>query len=114
VVCDLTLNQEIFHGGDPFLLTRTAWNPGPQLTCEEWLILDVFGSYWFWPSWTSSIDFVLVVLPEQQYDEQVRLEFTWPEGSFGALSGLRFWGAFLEPGSSRIIGDYDMVEFGYE
>ncbi|MBN2055178.1 hypothetical protein JW905_09665 [bacterium] len=114
VVLDLVLNQDMFHANDPFVLGRRAWNPGPVLTLEEWIVLDVYGAYWFWPDWTMTPDSALVTLPSREYVYDVRLQFQWPEGDYGSLTGLLFWGAFIEPGTANLVGEYDWVTFGFD
>ncbi len=114
VVMNLNLNHETFHAGDEFILTRTGWNPHGTMELDEWIILDVYGSYWFWPDWSVEPDCALVELPSYEYDHQTRLQFDWPTENVGAAEGLKFWGAFLHPQSSILVGEFDVVSFGYE
>jgi Peptidase family C25/Propeptide_C25/Peptidase family C25, C terminal ig-like domain len=114
IVLDLEISEEMFHSGDDFLLTRRAINPGPQITLDEWIILDVFGLFFFNPGWAEVPDYVMTTLEAYSDDTITIMEFVWPDGNFGTATGLRFWGAFLDPSTSTLVGDYDMVEFGYE
>ncbi|MBN1550784.1 hypothetical protein JW979_04930 [bacterium] len=114
IVMDLEISDTSFQAGDHFLLTRRAINPGPEVTLEEWIILDVYGMYWFYPRWMMTPDYVLTTLPGYSDETMTIMDFNWPEGNFGTVSGLYFWGAFLDPNTSQIVGSYDFVEFGYE
>jgi hypothetical protein len=108
----LELSKTIFHPGDHFELKCTDVNMGELLTVEQYIILDVWGSYWFWPSWSPLPDFQLRDLAPNSVTTESILSFTWPEGA-GSASGLRFWGAYLRPGTSELVGDYSMIEWGY-
>jgi hypothetical protein len=109
---DIALNQAIYHAGDPFLLTCTIGNPGPELTAHEYIILDVYHSYFFWPSWSMSVDFEVKTLAPG-IDLETILSFEWPTGA-GSASGIIFWAGLLDPSSSTLLCGVDSVEFGYE
>jgi Peptidase family C25/Propeptide_C25 len=113
VSIDLILNQEVFVAGDDFLLTCLCTNPGAEIAADEYIILDVFGLYFFWPSWAPLPDYRTVEMPAGSSDTQTILSFVWPEGQFGDVSGIYFWAALIDPSTQTLIGNYDMVEFGY-
>jgi len=108
----LTLNQELFHAGDPFLLTMDARNNGPKAVADVYLVLDAADSYWFWPSWTQTPSCYCAVLNPGLTEDIAQLEFTWPDGA-GAASGLRFWGAMLNPLGEQ-FGELATLEFGFQ
>ncbi len=110
---DLTLNAHVFTAGDPFLLKAVYTNPGPQITLDEYIILDVFGTFFFWPGWSSIPEYRRIILEPEQTNSEDILEFTWPDGSFGHAEGLCFWAAFLVPGTTTVYGDIDNEVFGY-
>ncbi len=117
-VCDalepiLDLNQETFSEGDPFIL-RCEWcNPGSMRTVDHYVILDVYSMYWFWPSWSETVDKQRRTISPGDVASELILEFTWP-GNAGTGGGLRFWTAFLDPGNNTLIGEVDSVEWGFE
>ncbi len=110
---DLTLSQTMFHGGDQFLLMRKVINPGPELTLDEWIILDVYSNYWFYPTWTQEPQCVLTTCPAYDEAEMNVFDFEWPTVE-GSANDLKFWAAMLDPSTSTLVGNYDMVSFGYE
>jgi len=112
IICDLILNQTLFHPNDTFLLECRKVNPGPVVTVEHYILLEVLGQFWFWPSWTQDLDFQLADLPPASDETEEILTFTWPTGA-GSFDGIRFWAAYLAPSSATIVGLYDMVEWGY-
>jgi len=77
------------------------------------IVLDVFGDYWFWPYWQRSFVTDRIQLSDDYPVDTLILRLLWPEGDFGAVHGLYFWGALLYPGTLTIIGDLDYVVFGY-
>ena len=111
---ELHLSEETFTGGDRFCLQRKAINPGPEITVQEWLILEAGGMFWFAPSWTETPSYDLLTLPGESIRERVIFDFDWPDDVSGSAHGLRFWGAFLDPVYPAIVGEFDMVDFGYE
>lgn len=110
----LHLNQDVFEIRDIFHLSRTVVNGGPGVAVDEYIILDVYGQYWFWPSWSESGDFQPRFLAaDTVYAAETVLTFEWPPVN-GAATGLRFWAALLEKNTQRLFGEYDMVEWAYQ
>jgi hypothetical protein len=95
-------------------------NPGPdEPTLPLFVVLDVYGSYYFWPSWTH---YDPPASPEIDYREEL-LEigvrelsiidpFPWPDAG-GPVEGILFHGALLTPDMTGIYGEMDSVEWGY-
>ncbi|MBN1356264.1 hypothetical protein JXA40_08385, partial [bacterium] len=109
---DLRLNGVFFRPWDHFLLTACIENPGEPVDVFEYILLDVYGNYWFWPSWSVEPDYRSRTIPSQAAGEETILDFWWPAG-VGSAEGLLFWGAVLDSEFMMLLGDYDMVEFGY-
>ncbi len=99
--------------GREFQLTRKIHNTGAnQVLADEYILLDVYGEYWFAPDWTQTPDFTTLTVPSETEHFIIPLEFTWPDGA-GAAWGIRFWGGIVESGTSTLI-DYDMVVFQWD
>ncbi len=109
---DLTLSLPYFTPFSLFKLETTITNPGETMQVHEYILLDVYGSYWFWPSWNQTGDFELRELQAGSVANDVILEFWWPAVS-GSAENLKFWAALVDPETVTIVGAYDMVEFGY-
>ena len=98
--------------GDTFLLDCACANPlAASFVFDEFVILDVYQNYWFWPSWSQSVDFRPATLDPDSFSKTGILTFVWPETDGGA-EGLRFWGGMVNPGAQTLI-DYDVVEWSY-
>jgi len=87
--------------------------PDPGTEVDIYLILDVYGEHWFWPSWSQDIDFRTIPLTEGYYSSECIFNFTWPTGT-GSASGLRFWACTMQmTPESFLLGPVAMLEFGY-
>ncbi len=109
---DLMLNAEVFYETDRFLLEIDYLNPNAApVQADVYLILDVYGVYWFWPSWTHEIDSASRSMPPRNATREILLDFIWPPYN-GTFDGVTLWAAALVPGTSNLIGRYDHVTFG--
>jgi hypothetical protein len=110
---DLQLNAETFLPGDRFLLTLLVANPAEALEVDLYVILDVYGVYYFFPDWTTELAAERRSLPAGSPPaEETILDFTWPP-STGQTQGLAFWAALLDPATGRLVSNVDQVTFGY-
>ncbi len=108
----LNLRDRHLSCGDEFALKRSCGNPlTTALPIDEFVILDVYGSYWFWPAWSAEINFQPGTMnPDSCLIDPV-LSFQWPDVE-GTFTGLRFWGAILDMGTMNLI-DYHMLEWSF-
>ncbi len=109
----LIISGDEFTSGDIFKLrAQCMGNPGDTIA-DLYVILDVYGNYWFHPDWSVPPDYESLNLNENHPVVSFILDFTWPSNIQGSADGLCFWGAILDPATSDLIGDFDRVEFGY-
>jgi len=106
----LILSKPNFTAGDRFLLQYQWDNPSETFAANELIVLDVGGSYWFWPSWTMEIDMRQRQLPARDAATEDILDFIWPQVS-GSLSGIKFWAGMTDEALAVI--DVEYVEWGY-
>ncbi|MBN1550857.1 S8 family serine peptidase, partial [bacterium] len=97
--------------GDPFWVYGMFFNPAAPVEAQRWVLLDVYGLYFFWPSFSQNVDYAVRTIPSG-FSSEVFLEFEWPQGNFGEVSGLLFWFAHLTS-DMQLLGDFDYVEWGY-
>ncbi|MBN1880313.1 hypothetical protein JW823_09415 [bacterium] len=109
---ELSISRNIFQPGDTFWLDARYANmdPSPR-NLLLYIILDVYGRYWFGPSWSQSPDAYVCHGVMGERTSRI-LDFEWPEVEDSA-DGLRFWGGIVEEGAETIFGYYDYVEFEY-
>ena len=109
----LVLNSEHFQAGDRFLLLASTWNLTPDdVEVAQFIILDLYAEYWFWPSWLRRFDYRERTLGGGRTFADTLLDFPWPDNA-GQAEGIRIWGAILDPEFSQIYGDLNLVTFGF-
>lgn len=109
---DLILNDDMFVEGETFKLElRLANSTSEDIPVDTYILLDVYGSYWYWPSWDTVLDYREDILRAGQDNLENLLEFTWPKFD-GSFEGVYIWGATLKSGTTDIIGNVDYVIFG--
>lgn len=112
---DIATNLATYRTGDRFLLTTRIVNSGESLPADLFIILDVFGNYWCYPSWcmVPQLDSERISIGAGQDQTSTILDFLWPYGA-GSADGLLFWAALLDPASSDLLCQLDVVEFAFE
>ncbi len=110
---ELSLSHSTFHPGDAFLLTASISNhlPTPMINAPFVVLLDAFGSYYWYPDWTDTFSVHHVDLPAGVTTLTI-LDFIWPSG-VGSAAGLTFYGAVLTSDFSAIVGAWDSVPFNW-
>lgn len=99
---NLSLSGDFFTTGDEFLLEASCTNPWQTLEkLSLYIILDVYGVYYFHPSWTTEPDRAEIDLPHGMTSLTI-LHFTWPDVS-GHAEDLALWGGVVTP-ENMILG----------
>ncbi len=76
------------------------------------VMLEIFGNYFFAPSWTEAADYYLVNLIPGHTIIEVIDQFNWPDGVSTSGSAV-FWGAVTEADLSKIVGLHDNWNFSW-
>ncbi len=108
---DVVLNQSTYYAGDLFMLRLRAYNRYSSIrSVRTWLVLDVYGELFFWPSWSKTPEYNVWALASEAWKEKVILNFNWPINS-GIADGIVFWGLIQDQYSA----DYslDQATFGW-
>lgn len=111
ITYDLQMTDTQLQPGDLFRLDRQSNNSGNPIMVDEYLLLELFGSFWFWPNWTVQADYATVEIQFGQQPVETILTFSWPSGA-GTVQGVKFWGAYLHAGTSILIC-HDMIEWEF-
>ncbi len=109
----LYMNRYQFTSGDVFKLRALCSGDDDTHGADLYIILDVFGTFWFYPGWTQTPDYQFLPGQGSEMNPIFILDFHWPEGDFGSMEGLIFWGGLLNPDTHDLIGYIDFVTFGY-
>ena len=108
---EIRISEPVFEDGESFsIIARLTNAETSSSTLSEYIVLDVLGSFWFWPDWSSTPSAAAVTLSPQEVLDQTILEFKWP-GNMGELENIRFWIALIDPVSGEVFGSYDMNSF---
>ena len=110
---DLWLNKDgqTYEPGDEFILILYLLNNDEYgIPADIYILLDCYGSYWFFPEWSVELDSEYWDLPPGGRTAVTILEFVWPE-FHGNYADLLFYAAAFEPGSFDLIGEVDWVQF---
>ncbi len=99
------------QSGDRFQLEICRSNYQDTFLCDEYLVLQIDSWFWFWPSWSQSVDGVFAKAIPARHSHDIIFDFDWPDVADHTV-GNRFWAAILNPGSATLIV-CDMVEWSY-
>ncbi len=107
-----------FSPGDQCWLNAVLSNEGPELNdVPLFVILDVFGEYWFWNDWKQEPDYGRVDLPAGASVTITIIDpFQWPDTGSDELDGIVFWSGMTDQDLSEILGGIEGIgswEFGY-
>ena len=95
---NLIPNQLWYEPGDPFELTMVLNNAGPEESQIIFVLLEAYGSYWFWPGWLPCppyLDFDKRIIPPGMSTEIVASFMIPDDPDF--LENIRFHAALYEP-----------------
>ncbi|MBN1879649.1 right-handed parallel beta-helix repeat-containing protein [bacterium] len=111
--CTVMMPTDNFHPGDPCFCDVTICNPGAETYPDVpvFVILDVYGSYFFAPSF-SEFDFYLRTIVPGAETIAVLPSFTWPEGA-GSASGMMWYAAMTNAEVTDLFGSFGSFQFGW-
>ncbi len=102
-----------YRAGDLCFTNVEICNPLSQ-TLEEtplFVILDVFGSYYFAPSF-SEFDYFTIDLAHGIMTVHVLPEFVWPD-IVGEVTGVYWYAAMTNQYMTNLLGEMGMFTFGW-
>lgn len=114
VELQLFMPSHIYRPGDECRLDAEIRNPTTAVLTDFPLvvILDIYGDYWFGPSWSSEFNAYYFSYPPGNTRFTLISDFIWPETS-SSSDGLLFRAGLIDPAIFRIIGDTAVWPFGW-
>lgn len=117
----IEMPDNMFHHGDLFYVNARVTNPGTSLgSLPLFVVLDVYGDYFFWPRWVhyspplyTEIDFQYMNVDSGVQIVSILPLFEWPRIEGPDVTGLFFYGALLNTDLTSITGELGQFEFGY-
>lgn len=114
---DVSMPASMFHTGDHCSCTAIVCNAeGSTISGNPlFVILDVYGSYYFAPSFNTTFDHYLThypTFPVGTTTVTVIPDFTWPVDT-GSANGLIWYAALTNPEMTALFGTMDSFSFGW-
>ena len=109
----IDMPSDFLRSGDDFYLDVYLCNvDSVEYELPVFVILDVYGSMFFAPSWTSFDNYIATLPGNQLTRLEVLPLFTWPSG-VGAANNINIYAGLTNAQMSQLWGDFDMVTFGW-
>jgi len=91
----------------------TACNPDTTTVgnIPLFVILDVYGDMYFYPSFTD-FGYTVIDLPPGETDFVILPDFPWPPDA-GSASGINWYAGMTNPEMTDLLGAYDSFTFGW-
>ncbi len=111
----LQMPSDTFREGEICGCTVLVSNPLSQTftAIPLFVILDVYGSFYFWPGFTLFDYEILDSVPEGETIVDILPPFIWPEVG-NSVSGIRWISAMTDPEITELLGVHDVWVFGWE
>lgn len=107
----IDMPSHFFHQGDTVGCTATVSNPEPADNLVLLVVLYVYGSYYFAPSF-SDFDFITFPYAPGQTMYEILPSFIWPSGA-GSANQIYFVALLTDSDFNRFYGNTDIWEFGW-
>lgn len=103
--------SHVYHPGDPCWVSLIVANSRDEAEdVALFVILDVYGSLFFWPEWNEFGYSEMTLQPLAEETITVIPEFSWPV-STGSASGIIFYSGMTDPEMIHINGVVTSWEF---
>jgi predicted outer membrane repeat protein len=111
--CSIEMPSHDFGPGETCSCLLTICNPLAQSYDDipVFAILDVYGNYYFAPSF-SEFDYIRETVTPGLTFIQILEPFTWPEG-VGSATGIVWYAGMTDPGMSQLFGEIGTFVFGW-
>jgi hypothetical protein len=109
----LYMPDHYFTPGSPCSCSVTLCNPTSSAVpnIPLFVVLEVYGSYYFWPGFTTDMDFQIITLDPGESETTILPEFPWPNA--GTADGLVWYAAMTNPTMTELFGSFDSWAFGW-
>ncbi len=112
-MCRIVMNNTRFQVGDTFYVAVFVENnTSRELNVQQFFALDVYGQYFFDPSWQETIDFRRMTIAPGYFGSTEMFNFIWPTGA-GSAENLHLYLVYLDETTQELVGNWDMRTFGY-
>jgi len=111
---DISMPSTFYMPGDTCWVDMLLCNMDDAALTDipTFFVLDIYGNYWFWPSWSVALDYAILDVEPGLTQMNIIAEFIWPDYPSGA-TGVLFYAAMLNEEMTQVIGSIGMFEFGW-
>ncbi len=111
--CTIDMPDDFFQPGDTCYCTTTVCNATTETYHDIplFVVLDIYGNYYFAPDFTDFTYFVVNLTPGLR-EVTILKEFTWPTGA-GALSDIYWYAALTDQQVTTTVGNVAVFKFGW-
>ncbi|GEM_PF-2230753 len=109
---DIVLNASDYSGGDPMTVDVDFAYSGDDRTADFYLLLEVYGSYYFYPSWGLEMDHQTMQFDGMQSFRVPILNFVLPT-PLGEAGPFAFYGAVFDAGSFDLVSNVSSESFSF-
>lgn len=110
------ISKTYFQPGDTFYMYTYVTNPGTVMSSVcLFVVLDVYGQYWFWPNWAGFPPYYSWWqgdIGTGSWKWTIFDPFYWPNIG-GYVTGLKFYGVVTDSSMVQTRSNLAMVEWGY-
>ncbi len=106
-------NKSVFYPDETFMINLEYEFMGQPLDVNLYAFLEYANTYYYFPTWTATLDFKSIELVHGHGSEEIFPEIVL-EPSQKDINGLRFWAAMVAPdidGKDRVFGNIAVKEF---
>jgi Subtilase family/Fervidolysin N-terminal prodomain len=111
--CEVYMPSMDFTQGDSCYCDVTICNPGSETyeSVPVFVILDVYGSYFFAPSFSDFDYYTQTVYPGKSMINVIPA-FSWP-GNVGSATNIMWYAAMTDSAITQLFGELGMFTFGW-
>lgn len=112
--CRIDMPAAMFQAGDRYYCNVIVCNPGTETydSIPVFMILDVYGLLLFAPEFNDFSYYLRDIAPGTTSIEIIG-DFYWPSGA-GQASDIRWYAGMTDPLFIALLGDFDMVTWGWK
>lgn len=100
----LEMPSVFYVPGDTCYLRAHVMSDLTRSNVPLFVLLDVYGTYWFWPGWTNTTDYSLQNLVPGEVPLDIVSSFVWPDIGGQTATGIVFWSALLNESMTEVLG----------
>jgi len=109
----LWMPAHAFAPNDPCMLNAEICNPGSPMSAVPFhVILDVYGAYYFGPTWTQDFAYWQLDVDTGFIEMTIIPLFLWPQGA-GSARDLAFYSGLTDQEITTLVGDLGFWSFEF-